>query len=489
MGGFFGVASQSECITDLFYGTDYHSHLGTVRGGLAVKNDQGFTRVIKDITNSQFRSKLEDDLRQLHGSFGIGVISDYDDQPLIIGSHLGPYALVTVGKIANLDALCAELFKSRRTHFSEMSGEAINPTELVATLINLGDTFEEGIRYAQEVIEGSCSLLLLAEDCIYAARDRLGRTPVVVARKEGAWAATMETCALSNLGYEAARYLGPGEIVRLTADRVETLRPADQAMQICAFLWVYYGYPASSYEQINVELVRNRCGEALAKGDDVELDLVAGIPDSGTGHAIGYANARRIAYGRPFVKYTPTWPRSFMPQDQSLRDLVARMKLIPIGDLIRGKRLLFCEDSIVRGTQLKDTIQRLYDAGARQIHMRPACPPLLFACKFLNFSRNRSVLDLAARRAVKELGGSEASLPEFADPDSERHAAMAERVRQRLCLTSLKYQRLEDLVAAIGLPKERLCTYCWDGAERCAACPARDASEQPVVTHKIQHIL
>jgi amidophosphoribosyltransferase len=489
MGGFFGVASKNDCIVDLFYGTDYHSHLGTVRGGLAVKNDQGFTRVIKDITNSQFRSKLEDDLRQLHGSFGIGVISDYDDQPLIIGSHLGPYSLVTVGKITNLDALCAELFKSRRTHFSEMSGEAINPTELVATLINLGDTFEAGIRYAQEVIEGSCSLLLLTEDCIYAARDRLGRTPVAVARKDNTFAATMETCALCNLDYEVERYLGPGEIVRLTAERVETVHPAEREMQICAFLWVYYGYPASNYEGINVEVVRNRCGAALAKGDEVELDLVAGIPDSGTGHAIGYANARRIPYGRPFVKYTPTWPRSFMPQDQSVRDLVARMKLIPIGDLIRGKRLLFCEDSIVRGTQLKDTIQRLYDAGARQIHMRPACPPLLYGCKFLNFSRNRSVLDLAARRAVKELGGREEHVPEYANPDSDRHAVMAERIRQRLGLTSLKYQRLEDLVAAIGLPKEKLCTYCWDGAERCAACPARGSSELPVVTHKIQHIL
>jgi amidophosphoribosyltransferase len=489
MGGFFGVASKNECIADLFYGTDYHSHLGTVRGGLAVKNDQGFTRLIKDITNAQFRSKLEHDLRQLHGSLGIGVISDYDDQPLIIGSHLGPYALVTVGKIANLDLLCAELFKSRRTHFSEMSGEAVNPTELVATLINLGDTFEEGIRYAQDVIQGSCSMLLLTEDCIYAARDRLGRTPIVLARKEDACAVTMETCALPNLDYEVARYLGPGEIVRLTAESVETVHPAHEEMQICAFLWVYYGYPASSYEGINVEVVRNRCGAALARSDQVELDLVAGIPDSGTGHAIGYANARRIAYGRPFVKYTPTWPRSFMPQDQRVRDLVARMKLIPIGDLIRGKRLLFCEDSIVRGTQLKDTIQRLYEAGARQIHMRPACPPLVFGCKFLNFSRSSSVLDLAARRAIRELGGREDRLHEYADPDSDRHALMVERVRQRLGLTSLRYQRLEDLVAAIDLPKERLCTYCWDGAERCAACPARGTIERSTATHKTQHIL
>ncbi len=489
MGGFFGVASKRECILDLFYGTDYHSHLGTVRGGLAVKNEQGFTRLIKDITTSQFRSKMEGDLGQLHGSLGIGVISDYDDQPLIIGSHLGPYALVTVGRITNLEALCAELFKSRRTHFSEMSGEAVNPTELVATLINLGDTFEEGIQYAQEVIEGSCSLLLLAENCIYAARDRLGRTPVVLARNDHAYAVTMETCALPNLDYEVERYLGPGEIVRLTAGSTRTVKPPESEMQICSFLWVYYGYPASSYEGINVEVVRNRCGAALARSDDVELDLVAGIPDSGTGHAIGYANARGIAYGRPFVKYTPTWPRSFLPPDPSVRDLVAHMKLIPVRDLIRGKRLLFCEDSIVRGTQLRDTIERLYDAGAREIHMRSACPPLLFGCKFLNFSRSRSVLELAARRAAKELGAREDTLPDFTNPDSEHHAAMIERVRQRLGLSSLKHQRLENLVSAIGLPKQQLCTYCWDGADRCAACTVSNRSQPSTAMHGIQHIL
>ena len=366
-----------------------------------------------------------------------------------------------------------------------MSGEAINPTELVATLINLGDTFEEGIQYAQHVIEGSCSLLLLTEDCIYAARDRLGRTPIVLARKDDALAVTMETCALPNLDYEIERYLGPGEIVRMTAEEVETVHPAHEELQICAFLWVYYGYPASSYEGINVEVVRNRCGQALAKADQLELDLVAGIPDSGTGHAIGYANEMGVPYGRPFVKYTPTWPRSFMPQDQRVRDLVARMKLISIGDLIRGKRLLFCEDSIVRGTQLKDTIQRLYDGGAREVHMRPACPPLVFGCQFLNFSRSRSVMDLAARRAIKELGDGDHHLHEYANPDSDRHRLMVERIRQRLGLTSLKYQRLNDLVSAIGLPKEKLCTYCWDGAERCATCPAHEAA----ATHKKQHVL
>jgi len=349
-----------------------------------------------------------------------------------------------------------------------MSGDVINPTELVATLINREKTYPEGIARALQRIEGSCSLLLLTDHCVYAARDRLGRTPVVLAAKDGSHAATMETCALPNLGYEIDRYLGPGEIVRIAPDGVETLRPPGDAMQICSFLWVYYGYPASSYEGINVEQVRNRCGAALARADDREVDVVAGIPDSGTGHAIGYANEARIPYQRPFVKYTPTWPRSFMPQDQRVRDLVARMKLIPIRELIRGRRLLFLEDSIVRGTQLKDTIQRLYDYGAKEVHMRPACPPLVHGCKFLNFSRSKSELDLAGRQAIHELDGEDEdgrNLAEYADPDSPRHQAMVEQVRQRLGLTSLKYQKLSDLVAAIGLPKEKLCTYCWDGAE------------------------
>jgi amidophosphoribosyltransferase len=401
------------------------------------------------------------------------VISDTEDQPLIIGSHLGTYALVTVGRVLNLDELAAEAFRGR-THFSEISGNAVNPTELVATLINRADSFKEGIEHAQEVIEGSCSLLLLAESCIYAARDRLGRTPIAIGRKRDAFAATMETCALANLQYEVDRYLGPGEIVRITPDEVETLLPPGEAMQICAFLWVYYGFPASSYEGVNVEVVRNRCGAALARADDCEIDLVAGIPDSGTGHAIGYANESGVPYSRPFVKYTPTWPRSFMPQEQRIRDLVARMKLIPIRELIAGKRLLFCEDSIVRGTQLKDTIRLLYHHGASEVHMRPACPPLIHGCKYLNFSRSRSELDLAGRSAIQELGGqSDPPLEEFADPASERYRAMVQHIRRRLGLTTLKYQTLPDLVSAIGLPKDKLCTYCWDGAELCAACPAR----------------
>lgn len=470
MSGFFGVAAKTDCVQDLFYGTDYHCHLGTMRGGLATRGPGGFVRVIHDITTSQFRSKFESELSALPGPMGIGVISDYEDQPLIIGSHLGTYALVTVGRIINLDELVAEAFRGRVTHFSEMGRDGINPTELVATLINRERSFVDGIQYAQEVIKGSCSLLLLTADAIYAARDRLGRTPVILGSKPDAYAATLETCALPNLDYEVERDLGPGEIVRLTPDGVECLRPARTEMQICAFLWVYYGYPASSYEGQNVEVVRNRCGAALAQADDVAVDLVAGIPDSGSGHAIGYANASGVPYARPFVKYTPTWPRSFMPQDQAVRDLVARMKLIPIREVIRGKRVLFCEDSIVRGTQLRDTVRRLYDCGAREVHMRPACPPLLYGCKFLNFSRSRSALDLAARKAIKELEGQDDQhLDDYADAASARHAAMVDRIRQHLGLTSLRYQQLDDLVAAIGLPKNRLCTYCWDGVESCGS--------------------
>lgn len=470
MGGLFAVASRKDCVHDLFYGTDYHSHLGTCRGGLATLNAGGFTRHIHDISNAQFRSKFEDDIKTMAGNLGIGVISDNESQPLIIGSHLGKYAIVTVGAVKNAEQLTKEAYRKRTTHFSEMSGGGINTTELVATLVNEGGTFEEGIRNAQERIEGSCSLLILTDHGIYAARDRLGRTPVVIGRRiDGeAYAATLETTAFPNLQYEVERYLGPGEIVLLTAESVEQKAPPGERMQICAFLWVYYGFPASSYEGVNTEVARYRCGAALARKDTACIDLVAGIPDSGTGHAIGYANEAHIPYARPFTKYTPTWPRSFMPQVQEMRELVARMKLIPIREIIQGKRLLFCEDSIVRGTQLRDTIQRLYDYGALEVHMRPACPPLIFGCKFLEFSRSRSDLDLAGRRAIKELeGDDESHYEEYADPHSDRHAAMVERVRQRLSLTTLQYQELGDLVEAIGLPKHKLCTYCWDGCESC----------------------
>ncbi|MBU4002826.1 MAG: amidophosphoribosyltransferase, partial [Proteobacteria bacterium] len=394
MGGMFGVVSKKDCVSDLYYGTDYHSHLGTKRGGMAVRNANGIHRAIHNIENSYFRSKFESELDQFHGNMGIGVISDTDPQPLIIGSHLGSFGIVTVGRIKNMEDLVEKAFL-RKSYFSDTTDGEINPTEVVAMLICQEDSFEAGIRYAQETLKGSCSLLLLTENGIYAARDRLGRTPLVIGRRPDATAVSFETCAFPNLGYEEDHFLGPGEVVLLTPEGWEQrIAPGDR-MQICSFLWVYYGYPASEYEGINVEDVRYRCGSALAASDDVEVDVVAGIPDSGIGHAIGYANRKKIPYGRPFVKYTPTWPRSFMPQNQEMRDLVARMKLIPVHRLIEGKRLLFCEDSIVRGTQLKDNVQVLFDAGALEVHMRPACPCLIHPCEFLNFLTSRSTLDLA----------------------------------------------------------------------------------------------
>lgn len=463
MGGFFGVASKTDCVPDLYYGTDYHSHLGTMRGGLAVWNGIGIDRVIHDITNAQFRSKFDADIGRISGASGIGVISDYEDQPLLIGSHLGLYAIVTVGVIQNLGALADEAFRKRTTHFSEMSGGEINPTELVATLINQEATFADGLRRVQETIRGSCSVLLLTRDGLYAARDRWGRTPVILGRKDGAWAATFETSAFPNLDYTYVRDLGPGEVVHMTADGVETQVPPRDEMRICSFLWVYYGYPASTYEGRNVEDMRNRSGALLALRERIEVDAVAGIPDSGVGHGLGYAAEAGVPYRRPFVKYTPTWPRSFMPQNQKVRDLVARMKLIPVPELIRGKRILFCEDSIVRGTQLRDTIRRLFEAGAREVHMRPACPPLMHGCPYLNFSRSKSEFDLIARRIVREMEGHEGDPPvAYCDADTPQHREMCARIGTNLGLTSLRYQRIEDMAAAIGLPLDRLCTYCWN---------------------------
>ena len=473
MGGLFGVvhANDDQALTDLFFGTDYHSHLGTVRGGIAIKNSKDIKRVIHDITSAQFRSKFQDDLEKLHGKKGIGVISDFDDQPLIIGSHLGVFAIATVGRINNLEKLAETAFADKTVHFSELRGGEINPTEMVGSLICQGDTFQDGIARAQELIDGSCSILILADSGIYAARDKYGRTPLIIGKKFGGYAVTMETTAFPNLGYDIEKELGPGEIVHISEKGIEQLKEPGDQLQICSFLWVYYGYPASSYEGINVEVVRNRCGECLAKNDNTDIDLVAGIPDSGTGHGIGYANVKNSGtqYARPFVKYTPTWPRSFMPQNQTVRNMVAKMKLIPIKDLIDGKRLLFCEDSIVRGTQLRDTIQRLYEAGAKEIHMRPACPPLVYGCKFLNFSRSKSEMDLAGRWAIRELVGKakekDVDLSKYTDPDSDEFKEMIEVIRKRLHLTSLKYQRLEHLIKAIGLPEEKLCTYCWNGKE------------------------
>lgn len=466
MGGFFGVASKSNCINDLFYGTDYHSHMGTKRGGMATIGSEGFVRIIHNIESTQFRSKFDPDIGRMSGRIGIGVISDTDDQPVLIRSHLGDYAIAMVGVVQNAEALAGEAFRKRRIHLSEMGSGDINPTELVASLINMEDSFEAGIRRALAEIEGSCSLLVLTRTGIYAARDRRGRTPIIIGRKNGGMAVTFETCAFPNLDYKTEKILGPGEIVFITAEGYERRKKPESRLQICSFLWIYYGYPASSYEGINVEAVRNRCGALLARRFPAAIDFVAGIPDSGIGHGLGYANEACIPFKRPFVKYSPTWARSFMPQHQDIRDLVACMKLLPVRELIEGKRILFCEDSIVRGTQLKDTIQRLYDAGASEIHMRPACPPLVFGCKFLNFSRSRSEMDLASRQAVRSLEGPDVKdFSEYAQAGTAKYASMEESIRQRLNLTTLKYQVLDDLITAIGLPKEKLCTYCWDGAE------------------------
>lgn len=473
MGGFFGVVSKDDCVGDLFYGTDYHSHLGTRRGGMATTNSQGeIIRRIHDISNAQFRSKFSDEIDDFEGNIGIGVISDYEDQPLLMTSHLGTYCIVTVGKINNIDELVTEAFEKGVSHFSEMSDGEMNQTEVVAMLINSQSTIEKGIALAQEKIEGSCSILIMLDHCLYAARDALGRTPVIIGEKDGAFAVTMETTAYPNLDYTIKHELGPGEIVKITAKQVIQKKAAGDRMQICSFLWVYYGYPSSSYEGVNTEDVRYRNGQYIAETDaeagDLDIDLVCGIPDSGVGHALGYSNEARIPYRRAFVKYTPTWPRSFMPQNQKKRNLVARMKLIPVQELIEDKSLLFCDDSIVRGTQLQDTVIRLLERGAKEVHMRSACPPLAFGCKFLNFSRSRSVLDLVARRAIEEIEGGSVSdkvCKEYTVTDSEKYNKMLEIIRKKLKLGTLKYQKLEKLVAAIGLPKEKLCTYCWDGQE------------------------
>ncbi|MDA3923696.1 MAG: amidophosphoribosyltransferase [Kiritimatiellae bacterium] len=465
MGGFFGVASKDDCITDLYYGTDYHSHLGTMRGGMASvnKGKLGFDRYIHDIRTTQFRSKFEDDVERMSGNYGIGVISDFDDQPLLIVSHLGKYSIVTVGRINNIKELAESAFNEKGGHFAEVTEGEVNPTELVASLINSKENFTEGIRYAQDQIEGSCSLLILTKDGVYAARDKYGRTPIVIGSKAGSFAATMESCSFFNLDYTHKKDLTPGEIVLMTEDGIEQLYAGGKEMKMCSFLWVYYGYPASTYEGRNVEESRNACGAKLAAQENIDVDTICGIPDSGIGHGLGYAAASGVPYRRTFVKYTPTWPRSFMPQNQNARNLVARMKLIPVTQLIKDRKLLFCEDSIVRGTQLRDNIKRVFETGAKEVHMRAACPPLLFGCPYLNFSRSKSVLDLIARRKINEMEGAEVEPPaEYLDPDSDKHKEMCRRIAEHLGITSVKYQRLDDLLDAIGIGEEKLCTYCWN---------------------------
>lgn len=463
MGGLFGTISKQDCVADLFYGTDYNSHLGTRRGGMAVHDGESFNRAIHNLENNYFRTKFEPELPQFKGNGGIGVISDTEPQPLLIHSHLGSYAIVTVGKIVNMEALTRRAL-GRHLHFSETSGSAVSMTEMVAMLINESDTFVTGIENVFHHLKGSCTLLILTDRGIFAARDKLGRTPLILGRKEGAFALSSETTSFANMGFTVEKYLGPGEILFVTADGYEQIRKPGDRMQICTFLWVYYGYPSSYYEDINVEECRYRCGAALARNDHEEVDFVTGVPDSGIAHAIGYSNEKKLPYKRAYVKYTPTWPRSFMPQNQATRDLVAKMKLIPIPNIIHGKRMVLCDDSIVRGTQLKDNVRILTEQGAREIHVRPACPTLIFPCEFLNFSTSRSSLDLAGRKAIKELEGKEdAHLNEYASPGTARYHAMIETIGKKLGCTSLKYQKLDDLTAAVGLPRERLCTHCWDG--------------------------
>ena len=469
MGGVFGVASSDNCITDLFFGVDYHSHLGTRRGGLAVYNaETGFERAIHNIENSPFRTKFERDVDEMAGPLGIGCISDTDPQPLIVRSHLGTYAITTVGRINNLEELVGHAFENGSSHFLEMSGGKVNATELTACLINQKDTLADGIRNAQELIDGSMTMLLLTKDGLVAARDRMGRTPLIVGKKEGATCVSFESFAYLNLGYRDEYSLGPGEIVRITADGYETLVPARKPMKICAFLWTYFGYPTSSYEGVNVEQMRYDCGRILAQQDrDTDADYVAGVPDSGTAHAIGYANESGIPFARPFIKYTPTWPRSFMPTNQKERDRVAKMKQIPVHELIEGKKLLFVDDSIVRGTQLRETVEFLYANGAKEVHIRSACPPIMYGCKFLNFSTSRSPMELIARRTVYELEGEEGEkhLDEYSDPNTERGQKLREAICQQLHFTSLEYQSLDELIKAIGLEPCKVCTYCWNGKE------------------------
>ena len=471
MGGIFGVASKNDCSLDLFFGVDYHSHLGTRRGGIAVVNAEGkIQRVIHNIQNSPFRTKFENDMEDLKGNIGIGCISDFEPQPLTVQSHLGSFAVTTVGIATNRDELVEEILKDGHTHFLEMSGGEINQTELIIALINKKDSILEGIKYVQEVVKGSMSMLILTKDGIYCARDKLGRTPIQIGKKDGAYCASFENFAYHNLGYTDCYELGPAEIVFMTAEGIKTLQERGKKMKICTFLWIYYGYPTATYEGVNVEAMRYNCGKYLAMRDkgSVQPDAVAGVPDSGTAHAVGYANESGIPFTRPFIKYTPTWPRSFMPTNQEQRNLIAHMKLIPVKQLISGRKILLIDDSIVRGTQLRETTDFLYQSGAKEVHIRPACPPLVYGCKYLNFSRSKSEMDLITRRVIKQFEGDNVSdvvLQIYCDPDSREHAKMVEEIRKQLHFTSLRFHRLDDMLDSTGLPHDCLCTYCWNGRE------------------------
>lgn len=464
MSGFYGVVSKKDCVKEVFYGTDYHSHLGTKRAGIVfIVPEKGFRRSIHTIENSYFRTKFEDELKEFSGNSGMGIISDTDPQPILFNSHLGGFAIVTVSRLVNISQL-EERGLMQKNHFTENFEGHINPTEVVANLICEKDSFISGIENVFENVKGSCSLMILTETGIIAARDKLGRTPVVIGKKENAYAVASETCSFPNTDFEIEYFLGPGEIVHITSEGYTQLKKTGDKMQICAFLWVYYGYPPSYYEGINVDECRYRCGAALAKRDSVDADFVCGIPDSGVGHAVGYGNEKKIPNMRAYSKYTATWPRSFLPSFQEQRDLVARMKLIPNKAIIEGKKMIFIDDSIVRGTQLKDNTVDMRKCGATELHMRIACPPLLYSCEYLNFTQSRTPLELAARRAVKQLNGNESELREYSDPDSDKYKKMVAKIAENLDFDSLLYQRLDDLVQAIGLPKEKLCTHCWDGS-------------------------
>ena len=470
MGGFFGVASKRDCVLELFYGVDYHSHLGTRRGGMATHGEEGFNRAIHNIENSPFRTKFDHDVAEMKGNLGIGCISDFEPQPLLIQSHLGSFAITTVGKVNNYDELLKQLYEGEHSHFQEMTSGQVNVTELIAALICEKPTIVEGIRYVQEIVDGSVTLLVMTGEGIYAARDKYGRTPLVIGRKSDGYCISFESFAYINLGYMDYKELGPAEIVYVTPEGVETVGAQGEEMKICSFLWVYYGYPTSSYEGVNVEEMRYKCGSMLAKrdGDSVHPDVVAGVPDSGIAHAIGYANESGIPYARPFIKYTPTWPRSFMPTNQSQRNLIARMKLIPVHALIENKKLLLIDDSIVRGTQLRETTEFLYQSGAKEVHVRPACPPIMYGCKYLNFSRSKSEMELIARQMIRKREGENCSqevLDEYANPCTCRYAQMIEDIRKQQNFTTLRYHRLDDLLASIGIDPCKVCTYCFNGKE------------------------
>lgn len=472
MGGIFGVASKNDCSLDLFFGVDYHSHLGTRRGGLAVlKEDGTFERSIHDISNSPFRTKFDGDIGSMHGNLGIGCISDYEAQPLLVHSHLGSFAITTVGVVTNKDELVQDILDASKTHFLEMSGGEINQTELIVALINQKNSIAEGIKNVQEKIKGSITLLVMTKDGIYGARDKMGRTPLVIGQKEDAFCLSFESHAYVNLGYKDYKELGPAEIVFVTPEKVEQIQKPGDKMKICTFLWIYYGYPTACYEGVNVEQMRYNCGAYLARRDkenNIKPDCVAGVPDSGTAHAVGYANESGVPFSRPFIKYTPTWPRSFMPTNQNQRNLIAHMKLIPVQQLIKGKSILLIDDSIVRGTQLRETTDFLYESGAREVHVRPACPPIMFGCKYLNFSRSKSEMDLIARRVVRQFEGDNVSsevLARYCDPDTPEYAKMLEEIRRQLHFTTLRFHRLDDMLNSTGLDHCKLCTYCWNGKE------------------------